>query len=497
MVLQPIHEITKGLRDTAEGEGDLTKRLRIARTDEIGMLAQWFNTFVAKLNNIVVDISSNSETVTASAFEVLNASEQMQHESDGLKSKAGSVAVSSEEMRISMNSVAVVSEQSSTNLGFVAEAATEMKSALDAVVSDCNRAKGASRLAADQVKSATAKVSLLGEAAREISKVSEVITEIADQTNLLALNATIEAARAGDAGKGFAVVAGEIKVLAAQTQQATQQIKARIQSIQETTSATVQEVGLIVDVIAEVDGVMSAIATSMMMESGRASEVAQSIEQASLGILEVNDNVAKSSQVSARIARDIAEVNDIANLMSTRSSHMRDSSEGLSELATDLRKMISVFKISRDDAKKDKEVGSRQFTGPELFPWNSRLIIGIDSIDEQHRKLVMLINDLHQAMKSKVGTAESGRILDELAEYTRYHFDFEEKLFDHHTYPAAAAHVSEHRALVEKVNAFREDFRMGRAGLSMDLMYFLSDWLRQHIMKTDKAYVPFFKGKKV
>lgn len=134
-------------------------------------------------------------------------------------------------------------------------------------------------------------------------------------------------------------------------------------------------------------------------------------------------------------------------------------------------------------------------TVPERFIWNSQLMTGLEAIDDQHKKLVRLINELYAAMKSKAGAAESGRMLEESTEYTKYHFEFEEKMFSQHNYPEATHHKAAHRALVDKVVVFKTDFKRGKAGLSMELMDFLSDWLRQHIMKTDKAYVPFFKGK--
>ena len=139
-------------------------------------------------------------------------------------------------MNANMSSVAAASEQAATNISMVAGTATEMKNALEGVANHCDEAKTVSKKATDQVQKATEKVTLLGVAANQISKVTEVITEIADQTNLLALNATIEAARAGDAGKGFAVVAGEIKNLANQTQEATKEIKDKIDGIQPSTT---------------------------------------------------------------------------------------------------------------------------------------------------------------------------------------------------------------------------------------------------------------------
>ena len=498
MVIRPILEVTAGLHDTAEGEGDLTKRLNVRRSDEIGVLARWFDVFVAKLNDIIVDIGANAETVTSSSREVLSASDQMLQESDDLKNKANGVAAASEEMTVSMNSVAAACEQAATNIGFVAEAAEEMRLALDSVVQECSRAQGVTSSASSQVQTAATRVSELGEAAKEISNVSQVITDIADQTNLLALNATIEAARAGEAGKGFAVVAGEIKALANQTQEATQQIKARIDSIQASTNDTVKEVGLITTVIADVETIMGAIAASMTEQSARAAEVAQNIEQASMGIGEVNENVAQSSQVSAQIAGDISDVSDLALEMANRSHHMRESSESLSELAGQLRKMISVFKVSTSDAKRKEPKGIKEKKDvSDLFVWNDRLVTGLTDIDEQHKKLVRLINTLHRAMKSRSGAEESGKILSELRDYTVYHFGFEEKLFDKYGYPGTGDHKVIHTKLVEKVTGFHRDFQKGKAGLSMELMDFLCDWLKDHILKTDMAYVPYLKEKGV
>jgi len=497
MVIKPILQISKGLQDAAEGEGDLTKRLSSSRTDEIGVVAKWFDAFVERLNNIIVEIGENSETVTSSSLEVLSASDSLKNESNDLSMKADTVAAASEEMNASMTSVAAASEQASTNISIVAGTALEMKDALEGVVLSCGNAMEASHSATDQVRSATDKVSLLGEAAREISKVTEVITEIADQTNLLALNATIEAARAGEAGKGFSVVAGEIKSLANQTQEATKEIKEKIEGIQDSTDGTVEEVGRITQVIGDVDKIISNIAESMTEQAERSSEVALNIEQASQGIGEVNENVAQSSQVASQIAQDIGEVSSIAQEMNSRSSNMKNSSEDLSDLSSQLRNMISVFKVSaKTSPKKDSSASKELKEGQELFPWTNSLVIGFPEIDKQHKKLVGLVNQLHQALKAKKGAAESEKILDELAKYTVTHFAYEEELFESHGYPKTEEHKKIHKELVEKVTSFQKDLKSGKAGISMELMYFLTDWLKGHIMKTDMEYAPYIKGKK-
>ncbi|MCG8636086.1 MAG: bacteriohemerythrin [Desulfobacterales bacterium] len=497
VIIRPIKKVVEALKDISQGDGDLTQRIVINTRDEIGELAKWFNTFISRLNNIIVDIGSNSETVTAASGELLTVSELMAEDSGGLAGRSNSVAAAAEEMSASMNTVAAASEQASTNLGTVADAASQMKQTLNEVAQNCDKARHVSDNAAAKVGSASQRVELLGTSARDITQVTEVITDIAEQTNLLALNATIEAARAGEAGKGFAVVASEIKGLASQTADATLDIKEKIKGIQDSTDDTVRDVEQITQVISEVTEIVSTIAAAIEEQSASATEVAENIEQASTGIGEVNENVAQSSQVSTEIADDISKVNEVSVEMTNRSNKMKQSAGELSALSGKLRDMIGVFKVSVDEADTDQDSGLREEDIEDLMPWGDRLKIGIASVDDQHRELVAMVNALYKAMKMRTGAKQAGRILERLADYTAYHFKFEEDLFKKYGYTEQESHKKIHRELVAKVTGFKEEFEEGKAALSTELMEFLTDWLRDHIMKTDTAYVSFLKEKGV
>ncbi|WDP92550.1 MAG: methyl-accepting chemotaxis protein [Desulfobacter sp.] len=344
----PLMNTSLMLKDIAEGEGDLTKRLDVVSKDEVGSLSKWFNAFIERLHNIIVDIGANAQTVTAASSEVLTMSAQMSEGADGLSGKATSVAAAAEEMSTNMTSVAAASEQAATNIGMVTDSASQMQNTLGEVADNCQKARDVSGKAEEQADEASARVGLLGDAARDISKVTDVIRDIAEQTNLLALNATIEAARAGEAGKGFAVVASEIKDLAAQTANATNDIKGKIDGIQNSTGDTVKDVEKISGVISEVNEIVTAIAAAVEEQSTIATEVSENITQASTGIDEVNTNVAQSSQVSSEIAQDIADVNAVAGDMLGQSARMNQSARELSDLASTLRDMISVFKVAKD-----------------------------------------------------------------------------------------------------------------------------------------------------
>ncbi|NOX35088.1 MAG: methyl-accepting chemotaxis protein [Deltaproteobacteria bacterium] len=345
IVINPIIEISNGLKDIAKGEGDLTKRLGLTRKDEIGALAEWFDLFMSRLNRIILDIGTNAVTVTQGSKDILDLSEQISKGSEGLSNKANTVAAATEEMDTSMSSVAAVSEQSAINIRGISDAADRMTATMNEVAVNCDLAKQKSGNASDRVEKASGKVDLLGRAAKEINKVTEVITEIAEQTNLLSLNATIEAARAGEAGKGFAVVAGEIKNLATQTARATLDIKEKIQGIQDSTDETTREVTRVAKVILDVDEIVSNIAASVENQSESASDIAKNIEQLSTGINEVSENIFQSSKVTSQISKDISQVHITTEDMSSRSVKMNHRALELSGLATILKDMISVFKV--------------------------------------------------------------------------------------------------------------------------------------------------------
>jgi len=132
-----------------------------------------------------------------------------------------------------------------------------------------------------------------------------------------------------------------------------------------------------------------------------------------------------------------------------------------------------------------------------FIDWSENLSVKVNSIDVQHKKLVELINKLHDASKEGKAKEAAGPVLKELINYTATHFDYEEKLFSEHGYPESATHSKEHKDLVVKVLDVQKDFDAGKLTIGMSLMSFLKDWLNNHILKTDKKYADFFVSKGV
>lgn len=344
-IIRPINLMVEGLKDIAQGEGDLTMRLTADSRDEIGEMARWFNLFIEKLHGIIKEIGGHSKLVDESSDEFLAIAAKLSTGAENTAGRANTLSVAAEEMSANLNNVAAAMEQSSTNTTMVATAADEMSATINEIAQNAEKARSISNDAVVQSKSAYEKIGDLGNAAQAIGRVTETITEISEQTNLLALNATIEAARAGEAGKGFAVVANEIKELAKQTAEATLNITQQIEEVQRTTDITIDEIDQISNVIKGANELVGSIASSVEEQSAATKEIANNIAQASQGIQEVNENVNQSSRVADGITQDISQVNEEASEISNSGSQVTLSAERLREMSSQLNDIIARFRV--------------------------------------------------------------------------------------------------------------------------------------------------------
>jgi hemerythrin len=130
-----------------------------------------------------------------------------------------------------------------------------------------------------------------------------------------------------------------------------------------------------------------------------------------------------------------------------------------------------------------------------LIDWGTELGVGIRDIDEDHRKLVGMINDLHSAMGGGKGKEAMEGILAGLVDYTKTHFAREEQLMQKHAYPGYLGHKPKHDDFTKQVVELQSRLREGKTIVTVQVMNFLKDWLTTHIMDTDKLYAPYFKGK--
>lgn len=132
-----------------------------------------------------------------------------------------------------------------------------------------------------------------------------------------------------------------------------------------------------------------------------------------------------------------------------------------------------------------------------LMPWKEEYSVNIKEIDDQHRRLLDMVNELHEAMAQGKGKEVLGVILAKLIDYTAGHFSKEERLMESHGYPEFDDHKAKHGKMTAKVLALQADYRAGKLTLSMEVSKFLQDWLNKHILGTDKKYSAFLNGKGV
>jgi len=265
------------------------------------------------LKQLLGKVAQNSQGLTSSSEELTGVSQQM--------------AGAAEETSVQANVVSAASEEVSKNIEVVATSAEELMASIREISKSSNEAARVAKNAVGVADQTNQRIGKLGESSVEIGKVIKVITSIAEQTNLLALNATIEAARAGEAGKGFAVVANEVKELAKQTAQATEEIGQKIGAIQADTKDAVQAIAEISTIINQVNDISNTIASA--------------VEEQTVTTTEIGRNVQEAAKGSGEIANNIAGVATAAKTTAEGAQKVQRSSQSVNEMAGALGELVS------------------------------------------------------------------------------------------------------------------------------------------------------------
>lgn len=132
-----------------------------------------------------------------------------------------------------------------------------------------------------------------------------------------------------------------------------------------------------------------------------------------------------------------------------------------------------------------------------LFDWKDSFSVNVKTVDDQHKMLIQTLNELHEAMLTRQAKEVISGILKSLADYTKVHFTYEEELLKRHNYPDLPLQKKEHEAFVGKLGEFVTKYKEGHLMLSLEVMNFLKDWLKNHILGLDQKYSSFLNEKGV
>jgi methyl-accepting chemotaxis protein len=248
-------------------------------------------------------------------------------ESDDLQAEAKNLTQMADQASRESSAVAAATEEASVNVQTVAAAAEELAASIGEINRQVEESASVSLSAVDEVKRTNSTVATLSEAAAQIGDVVKLIQDIAAQTNLLALNATIEAARAGEAGKGFAVVAGEVKSLADQTRQATEEISKKIDTVQSVSVEAAKAIHSIGTTIERISSISETIARAIQQQTDATREISKNVQQATMGTSEVSAAILKVTNATAESRGEAEKVLQASQKLSQQAEHMRGEIE--------------------------------------------------------------------------------------------------------------------------------------------------------------------------
>lgn len=287
---------------------------------DVKMTTTYGGAFAQLKNNVNPTLDRLSQLISqlkTGVYALSQSSENVAHIGDNLGKTVTSSSRQASEASHAAQSV-------SSNVDTVAAATVEMSASIEDITKSVTEAAGVAREVASIAESAGNDVQKLTASSAAIEGVTKVITSIAEQTNLLALNATIEAARAGDSGKGFAVVANEVKELAKETANATEQIDGTISTIQRDTDGAVKAIAEIAQIVQRINEYQDSVMTAMNKQSTATHEINQSIQEAANSSSQITSSIEHVAKDSSTVQLNADQTSKAASELDTLSTTLND-----------------------------------------------------------------------------------------------------------------------------------------------------------------------------
>ena len=357
MISRPLKKVVTLVEQVANG--DLTQSTDIDSKDEVGDLAKSMNAMVISLRKLMMDVMNTSQQVAASSEELTASAEQTSHATEEITNSIQGIATGAETSTASLEESAASLEEVTLGIQNIADSSNNISEASSQATTQAKMGgeyvgKTVQQIHAinESVNESSEAIKSLDKRSQEIGEITKVITEIANQTNLLALNAAIEAARAGEHGKGFAVVADEVRKLAEQSQQSSQQISKLINEIQvdmARSNDSIDQVKLDVKegltIVEKTEESFEVILDSLDKVGMQIDDMAATAEQMSASAQEVSANVASSTSMSRDSSMNAQTVAAATEEQLASMEEISSASNNLSEMAMNLQELVSKFKL--------------------------------------------------------------------------------------------------------------------------------------------------------
>ncbi|MCV6590362.1 MAG: methyl-accepting chemotaxis protein [Marinobacterium sp.] len=326
----PLNQMSQMMQKMNETH-DLTLKLDIHNHDELGEIIKVFNSMVAHFRDVLGEVATSSSRLTGESEKLTEVTQQTTRGLTQQQDDINHVSAAS----AAMNSA---TDQVASNAQNTLKASHTAASEMELCVSTLNNNIQTITRLGEQIEQSSRKTDQLKETSNSIGDIVAVIREIADQTNLLALNAAIEAARAGEQGRGFAVVADEVRTLAARTQDATHNVEAVIDKLQQGVSDTVQDMSA-----------CQKMATDSVTQAEEAGISITKMQQHIQQIADMNSAIGSAANeqnmTTQKLQETLEKIREISSRNADGSRYTADASDELARLAINLNQLITQFKV--------------------------------------------------------------------------------------------------------------------------------------------------------